>query len=75
MQRVEVSLAELGIGGRVGSTMSVRVRWVIEGEERRVVVRAWPMKPEAPVMRTLMFFFFFGGFCCCSSGLSLEPGF
>ena len=42
-------------GGMGGPVRSVRVRVAMEGWVRRVAARAWPMKPEAPVMRQLIF--------------------
>jgi len=34
-----------------GRFMSVIVRWMFGDTERRTVVREWPMKPPAPVIR------------------------
>lgn len=41
--------------GTSGSTTSVRIKLEIEESERRAAVRAWPIKPLAPVMRMFMF--------------------
>jgi len=46
--RCEKEEEALGIGG---SIISVSVRWTSVDDCRRAVVRAWPMKPEAPVIR------------------------
>ncbi len=42
-----------------GSTMSVSIKLEIEESESSAVVRAWPIKPLAPVMRMFIFLDFF----------------